>query len=149
MFLPILLNVDRPLENLRIYEYVWFSTYLGSVSTILLAFCPSLNFAKSATYLKMVQICITQIVLIDLFPFSWVEMQFYSPYIYGFIALANNIGVCFLVKKHRELVPKVMEVIGMKMEEESGNSGRLRRSATWEDVITAYVPVLIESDDSF
>ncbi|KAJ3013475.1 UNVERIFIED_CONTAM: hypothetical protein HDU68_000652 [Siphonaria sp. JEL0065] len=148
MFMPIIINVERPMDALHVSDYVWFSTFVGTTSAVLLSLNPSLNLAKNYSYFKMLQVCIAQIALIQLFPFSWVEMQSYSPYIYGLIALTNNIGILILIKKHREILPKVMNAIGMKMEEEGEVTFVLnKRSISWDEVVAAYIPVLVESEE--
>ncbi|KAJ3295710.1 hypothetical protein HDU79_008558 [Rhizoclosmatium sp. JEL0117] len=149
MFVPIIFQFERFTPQIHMSNYVWFSGYMGATSAFLLAMNPSVT-SKKCTCLQMVLMTAAQLVLVDCFPFSWMQLPQHAPIIYGAIALTNNIGVIFIVKKYSSVLPKLMDKVGMRMELENSEKIVLPPcSVSWEEVMNAYVPVMFnEVEDS-
>ncbi|KAJ3202766.1 hypothetical protein HDU82_007088 [Entophlyctis luteolus] len=118
MFLPTLFGVSSTVQPLNLSQFIWFNAYMGTVSALLLACNPSVSFSQT-TWIKLIQLACFQMILINLFPFHMYGsiMPEYSPIIYGIIALINNLGVIHMIKKHREIMPRIMSSIGIEFEE--------------------------------
>ncbi|KAJ3135404.1 hypothetical protein HK100_002721 [Physocladia obscura] len=74
------------------------------------------------------------------------SMFFVSLVIFGLIALANNVGMIYLVRKQREVLPEIMDSIGIKMEEENCGEGSeriLKAGISWSYAVEAYLPILV------
>ncbi|ORY46765.1 hypothetical protein BCR33DRAFT_715209 [Rhizoclosmatium globosum] len=132
MFVPIIFQFERFTPQIHMSNYVWFSAYMGATSAFLLAMNPSIT-SKKCTCLQMVLMTAAH----------WMQLPQHAPIIYGAIALTNNIGVIFIVKKYSSVLPKLMDKVGMRMELENSEKIVLPPcSVPWEEVMNAYVPVM-------